>query len=130
VIRAYGGKPFKFGREYIIRSRSTTACCSGSTGVAEAAIATGVARTPWSSKEDYVRQLESRLSRTRQVMHMVFDKAKADPSASSSPRARLPRSCGPRRSSSTRVCRPVLLGEVAAIETLLKEYEVRARAWT
>jgi len=126
VVRAYGGKPFKFGREYIIpKPFDYRVLLWEAPAVAEAAIKTGVARTPWSSKEDYVRQLESRLSRTRQVMHMVFDKAKADPK-----RIVFAEGTAPKIVRAAKIlvdegiCKPVLLGEVAAIEALLKEYEV------
>ncbi|MFN3414615.1 MAG: phosphate acyltransferase, partial [Thermoanaerobaculum sp.] len=80
VIRAYGGKPIKFGREYLIpKPFDYRVLLWEAPAVAEAAIRTGVARKPFSSKEDYVRELESRLSRTRQVMHFVFDRAKQEP---------------------------------------------------
>ncbi len=39
-------------------------------------------------EDDYVRELENRLSRTRQVMHGVFDQATVDPEADRLPRGR------------------------------------------
>ena len=61
VLRAYGGKPFQFGREYIIpKPFDSRVLLWEAPAVAEAAMETGVARKPYTSKEDYVRELESR----------------------------------------------------------------------
>jgi hypothetical protein len=80
VIRAYGGQPFKFGRNYVIpKPFDYRVLLWEAPAVAEAAIRTGVARAPYSSRASYVRELENRLSRTRQVMHIVFDQARLDP---------------------------------------------------
>ena len=80
VVRAYGGKPIRFGREYLIpKPFDYRVLLWEAPAVAQAAIDSGVARKPYASKEDYIRELENRLSRTRQVMHGVFDQAKLDP---------------------------------------------------
>jgi hypothetical protein len=87
VIRAYGGQPFKFGRNYVIpKPFDYRVLLWEAPAVAEAAIRTGVARAPYSSRASYVRELENRLSRTRQVMHIVFDRR--DWTKPSSPRAK------------------------------------------
>ena len=89
VIRAYGGEPIKFGRDYLIpKPFDYRVLLWEAPAVAEAAIRTGVARKPYSSREDYVRELENRLSRTRQVMHVVIDQAEARPEAHRLPRGR------------------------------------------
>jgi len=126
VIRAYGGKPFKFGREYLIpKPFDYRVLLWEAPAVAEAAIRTGVARKPYASKEEYVRELESRLSRTRQVMHVVFDRAKQDPK-----RIVFAEGTHPKIVRAAKVlvdegiCKPVLLGTRAQIDALLKEYEV------
>lgn len=126
VIRAYGGKPIKFGREYLIpKPFDYRVLLWEAPAVAEAAIRTGVARRPFSSKEDYVRELEARLSRTRQVMHFVFDRAKQDPKRIVFAEGEHPKIV---RAAKVLVeegiCRPVLLGRKEAIEQLLAEYEV------
>jgi len=126
VIRAYGGKPFKFGREYLIpKPFDYRVLLWEAPAVAEAAIASGVARKPFTSREDYVRELEGRLSRIRRVMHVVMDRAKADPK-----RIVFAEGDHPKIVRAAKIlvedgiCRPVLLGGKAMIETLLKEYEV------
>jgi malate dehydrogenase (oxaloacetate-decarboxylating)(NADP+) len=128
VIRAYGGKPFKFGREYLIpKPFDYRVLLWEAPAVAEAAIRTGVARKPWASREEYVRELESRLSRTRQVMHVVFDRAKQDPK-----RIVFAEGTHPKIVRAAKVlidegiCHPVLLGPKAQIAALLREYEVPA----
>jgi len=128
VIRAYGGKPFKFGREYLIpKPFDYRVLLWEAPAVAEAAIRTGVARNPYASREEYVRQLESRLSRTRQVMHVVFDRAKQDPK-----RIVFAEGTHPKIVRAAKVlveegiCKPVLLGPKDQITSLLKEFEVPA----
>jgi len=128
VIRAYGGKPFKFGREYLIpKPFDYRVLLWEAPAVAEAAIRTGVARKPYASKEEYVRELESRLSRTRQVMHVVFDRAKMDPK-----RIVFAEGSHPKIVRAAKVlveegiCKPVLLGPKEQVVALLKEYEVPA----
>lgn len=126
VIRAYGGKPLKFGREYLIpKPFDYRVLLWEAPAVAEAAIRSGVARKPFSSKEEYIRELESRLSRTRQVMHFIFDRAKQDPKRLVFAEGEHPKIV---RAAKVLVdegiCRPVLLGNLESIEKLLKEYEL------
>ena len=129
VVRAYGGKPFKFGRDYLIpKPFDYRVLLWEAVAVAEAAIKTGVARKPFSSKEDYVRELESRLSRTREVMHVVFDRAKA----ASAKRIVFAEGEHPKIVRAAKIlvddgiCTPILLGRDEAVRALLKEFEVPA----
>jgi malate dehydrogenase (oxaloacetate-decarboxylating)(NADP+) len=126
VIRAYGGKPFKFGREYLIpKPFDHRVLLWEAPAVADAAIASGVARKPYASREEYVRELEGRLSRIRRVMHVVMDRAKADPK-----RIVFAEGDHPKIVRAAKIlvdegiCKPVLLGQRATIETLLREYDV------
>jgi malate dehydrogenase (oxaloacetate-decarboxylating)(NADP+) len=126
VVRAYGGKPFKFGREYLIpKPFDYRVLLWEAPAVAEAAIKTGVARKPYASKEEYIRELESRLSRTRQVMHVVFDRAKAAPKRivfAEGTETKIVRAA--KTLVDNGVCTPVLLGDKPTIEKLLVEFEV------
>ncbi len=126
VIRAYGGKPLKFGREYLIpKPFDYRVLLWEAPAVAEAAIRTGVARKPFSSKEDYVRELEARLSRTRQVMHVVFDRAKQDPKRIVFAEGEHPKIVRAAKILVEEgICRPVLLGNAGKIARLLQEHEV------
>jgi malate dehydrogenase (oxaloacetate-decarboxylating)(NADP+) len=130
VIRAYGGKPIRFGREYLIpKPFDYRVLLWEAPAVAEAAIASGVARKPYASKEDYVRELENRLSRTRQVMHGVFDQAKIDPRRIVFPEGEAHKIVRAAKILAEEgICRPVLLGSAAVIGELLAQHEVPAGA--
>ncbi len=127
VVRAYGGKPFKFGRDYLIpKPFDYRVLLWEAVAVAEAAIKTGVARKPFSSKEEYVRGLESRLSRTREVMHVVFDRAKQ----AKTKRIVFAEGEHPKIVRAAKIlvddgiCAPILLGRDEAVKALLKEFEI------
>ena len=126
VVRAYGGKPFKFGREYLIpKPFDYRVLLWEAPAVAEAAISTGVAHKPYSSKDDYVRQLETRLSRTRRVMHSVFDQAIADPKRIVFPEGEVVKIVRAAKILADEgICKPVLLGSIESINQLLTEHEV------
>jgi malate dehydrogenase (oxaloacetate-decarboxylating)(NADP+) len=130
VVRAYGGKPFKFGRDYLIpKPFDYRVLLWEATAVAEAAIKTGVARKPYSSREDYVRELETRLSRTRRVMHSVFDEATSDPKRIVFPEGESVKIVRAAKVLADEgICKPVLLGSAKVIDRLLAEHEVPKEA--
>ena len=126
VIRAYGGQPLKFGRDYLIpKPFDYRVLLWEAPAVAEAAIESGVARKPYSSVEDYVRELENRLSRTRRVMHVVFDHAKLAPKRIVFPEGdqeKIVRAA--KILVEEGVCTPVLLGNGETIRGLLRDHEI------
>ena len=126
VIKAYGGRPFKFGREYLIpKPFDYRVLLWEAPAVAEAAIKTGVAKKPFSSKEDYIRELESRVSRIRRVMHVVMDHAKAAPKKIVFAEGTHPKIVRAAKILlEDGICKPILLGAKAEVEALLKEFEV------
>ncbi|MCG6964179.1 MAG: NADP-dependent malic enzyme [Acidobacteria bacterium] len=126
VARAYGVGSFKFGRDYLIpKPFDYRVLLWEAPAVAEAAIRTGVARKPYSSKEDYVRELETRLSRTREVMHGVFDRAKSAPKRIVFPEGEAVKIVRAAKILVEEgICKPVLLGDHATIEKMLEEHEV------
>jgi malate dehydrogenase (oxaloacetate-decarboxylating)(NADP+) len=126
VVRAYGGKPIRFGREYLIpKPFDYRVLLWEAPAVADAAIASGVARKPYAFREDYVRELENRLSRTRQVMHGVFDQAKIDPRRIVFPEGEADKIVRAAKILSEEgICRPVLLGSAVVIKELLALHEV------
>jgi malate dehydrogenase (oxaloacetate-decarboxylating)(NADP+) len=130
VILAYGGQPLKFGRDYLIpKPFDYRVLLWEAPAVAEAAIRTGVARSPYSSRADYVRELENRLSRTHQVMHVVFDRARLDPKRIVFPEGDAEKIVRAAKILVAEgICRPVLLGDRATIEQLLREHELNADA--
>ena len=126
VIRAYGGSAIKFGRDYLIpKPFDHRVLLWEAPAVAEAAIASGVARKPFASREDYVRELEARLSRIYEVMHVVFDHAKLDPKKIVFPEGEAPRIVRAAKILADEgICHPVLLGNAKKIQVLLDEHEV------
>ncbi len=126
VVRAYGGKPIQFGREYLIpKPFDYRVLLWEAPAVAEAAIESGVARKPYASKEEYIRELENRLSRTRQVMHGVFDQAKLDPRRIVFPEGEAVKVVRAAKILAEEgICTPVLLGSKAKIDELLDQHEV------
>ena len=126
VVRAYGGKPIRFGREYLIpKPFDYRVLLWEAPAVAEAAIKSGVARKPYPSKEEYIRELENRLSRTRQVMHGVFDQAKLDPRRIVFPEGEAVKIVRAAKILAEEgICTPVLLGSEAKIKKMLAEHEV------
>ncbi len=80
VIRVYGGKRIEFGRDYIIPKPFDPRVLLWETvAVAQAAMATGVARTPIADIEAYKDSLEARLGRTREMMRFYIHKAQKAP---------------------------------------------------
>ncbi len=79
VCRAYGVDRLHFGRDYLIpKPFDPRVLLWEATAVAEAAMATGVARTPI-ALDEYRNQLERRLGKAHEIMHMMIQKAKAQP---------------------------------------------------
>ncbi len=126
VIRAYGGKAVKFGREYLIpKPFDHRVLLWEAPAVADAAIRTGVARKPYASREEYIRELEVRLSRTYEVMHVVFDHAKIEPKRIVFPEGDAPRIVRAAKILAEEgICFPILLGETDVVNALLTEHEV------
>ncbi len=126
VIRAYGGQPLKFGRDYLIpKPFDYRVLLWEAPAVATAAIESGVARKPYSSIEEYVRELENRLSRTRRVMHVVLDHAKIAPKRIVFPEGdqeKIVRAA--KILVDEGVCTPVLLGNGETVRHLLAEHEI------
>src|SRR5262249_52933898 len=80
VSKAYGGQSFRFGREYLIpKPFDHRVLLWVAPAVAEAAMKSGVARQPIADMGAYLRRLEAMLSRSREVMSVVIQKARRDP---------------------------------------------------
>lgn len=76
VLRAYGGKRFEFGREYIIpKPFDPRVLLWEAPAVAEAAMFTNVARNPIMDFDEYKDRLEARLGKANEVMRFFIHKA-------------------------------------------------------
>lgn len=79
VSAAYGGKPFKFGREYLIpKPFDPRLMMEIPQRVAKAAMDSGVATRPIDDFDAYRRKLRSFVFRSGMVMKPVFEQAQAD----------------------------------------------------
>ena len=79
VCRAYGVERLKFGPDYLIpKPFDPRVLLWEATAVAEAAMRTGVARTPI-PLDRYRDQLESRLGKAHEIAHMMIQKAQSNP---------------------------------------------------
>src|SRR5258708_8889157 len=77
VSRAYGGKKFKFGPEYIIpKPFDPRVLLWVAPAVAEAAMRSGVARQPIKDLAEYREQLERLLGKSRGMIRNVINKVK------------------------------------------------------
>ncbi len=77
VLRAYSVDQMSFGREYLIpKPFDYRVLLWVPVAVARAAAETGVAQAPIEDFEQYTRELERFLGRSRRLMHTVFDRTK------------------------------------------------------
>lgn len=80
VIKAYGGKPIKFGRDYIIpKPLDPRVLLWEAPAVAKAAMETGVARKMIDNLDAYRDSLESRFGRGKEIMRSIIHKAQRSP---------------------------------------------------
>jgi malate dehydrogenase (oxaloacetate-decarboxylating)(NADP+) len=77
VIKAYGGKPIIFGREYIIPKPFDPRVLRWvAPAVAKAGVKSGVARVQITDWDEYADKLEELLGRSKQFLNLLFHKAK------------------------------------------------------
>jgi len=80
VTRAYGGRHFSFGPDYIIPKPFDPRVLGWvAPAVAQAAIASGVARKPITDWGAYRQRLEQMMDPGRGLVRQIIDKAKTDP---------------------------------------------------
>ncbi len=80
VSRAYGGKHFEFGREYIIpKPFDPRVLWKVAPAVAKAAIDSGVARKQIYDWEEYKERLKERLGYSKEIVRLMIHKAQMSP---------------------------------------------------
>ncbi len=126
VIRAYGGKPIQFGKDYIIpKPFDSRVLIWETSAVAKAATETGVARMPITDFDAYKEKLEGLLGKSREIMRMVINKAKKNPKKIIFPEGWEPkilRAC--QIIVEEGIANPVILGKKRSIEKRQKELNV------
>jgi malate dehydrogenase (oxaloacetate-decarboxylating)(NADP+) len=80
VTKAYGNKPIKFGKEYLIpKPLDPRLITTISSAVAKAAMDSGVARVNITNWEQYGIELEDRVGAQKRVISRVINRAKKNP---------------------------------------------------
>ncbi len=126
VSKAYGGESFRFGREYLIpKPFDFRVLLWVAPAVAEAAMASGVARKPITDMAVYLRKLESLLSRSRELMGVVIEKARRRPKRIVFPEGEHPKILRAAKILAEEgICRPVLLAREPKVEQLARELQL------
>lgn len=127
VIKAYGGKPIKFGREYIIpKPFDYRVLLREAPAVAKAAMETGVAKKPIKDFDEYVRQLEERLFKAKTALYPIYAKAKSKCKRIVFPEGeneKIIRAC--KIIVDEGIAKPILLGDEEVIKKLMEEYNLK-----
>ncbi|MGB1539357.1 MAG: phosphate acyltransferase, partial [Rickettsiales bacterium] len=80
VLAAYSGRKLQYGPDYIIPTPFDPRLITTiPPAVAEAAVKSGVARKPIECMKQYKRELQARRDPTTDMMHVLFEKVKANP---------------------------------------------------
>ncbi|HYT32419.1 MAG TPA: phosphate acyltransferase, partial [Thermoanaerobaculia bacterium] len=126
VSKAYSGESFRFGREYLIpKPFDFRVLLWVAPAVAEAAMASGVARKPITDMAAYLRKLESLLSRSRELMGVVIEKARRHPKRIVFPEGEHPKILRAAKILAEEgICRPVLLAREPKVEQLARELQL------
>src|SRR5580765_6717846 len=126
VSKAYGGQSFRFGRDYLIpKPFDHRVLLWVAPAVAEAAMRSGVARQPITDMGAYLRRLEAMLSRTRELMSVVVEKARRDPKRIVFPEGEHPKVLRAAKILAEEgICKPILLAREQEIEKLARELDL------
>ena len=126
VSKAYGGQNFRFGKEYLIpKPFDHRVLLWVAPAVAEAAMRSGVARQPITDMGAYLRRLEALLSRSREVMSVVIQKARRDPKRIVFPEGEHPKILRAAKILAEEgICRPILLARETEVEALARDLQL------
>lgn len=117
VAKAYGLGALRFGPDYLIpKPLDPRVLLWVAPAVAQAAMESGVARAPL-DREKYPELLEARLGKSREMMRIVFNKAKSDPKRivlSEGEHEKMIRAAY--RLAEERLAKPILLGNAEIIQ--------------
>lgn len=131
VSRAYGNQKFQFGRDYLIpKPFDRRVLLWVAPAVAEAAMKTGVARTPL-NLEDYKHRLESLLGRSYAVMRSIKNRVRARRSEERRYSIVFPEGSHPKILQAAEIVReegiaePILLGNPIEIKKQIQELRLQ-----
>jgi len=125
VIRAYGGKDFTFGQDYIIpKPFDPRVLWNVAPAVAKAAIETGVARVIIEDWDSYREQLKERLGFSQEVVRSVIHEARKNPKKIVYPEGEEEKIIRAANSvSNDNIGNPILIGNKDKILDKIKELE-------
>jgi malate dehydrogenase (oxaloacetate-decarboxylating)(NADP+) len=128
VAKAYGVQGLRFGPEYLIpKPLDARVLLWVAPAIAQAAMESGVARVQL-DLEQYREQLEARLGKSREMMRIVFNKAKTDPKRivlAEGEHEKMIRAA--QQLVEERLARPILLGDETVIARKAAEMQVELR---
>jgi malate dehydrogenase (oxaloacetate-decarboxylating)(NADP+) len=129
VIKAYGNKPIRFGRDYVIpKPFDPRVLIWEASAVAKAAMETGVAKKQIDI-EAYRLKLEARLGKSREVMRIFIEKAKSHAQRIVFPEGseeKILRAC--QVICDEGIAKPILLGKREEIEKKVNELALHCLA--
>ena len=125
VVKAYGLESLTFGRDYLIpKPLDPRVLLWEAPAVARAAIETGVARIDLDI-DRYVEHLEARLGKSRELMRVVFNKARTQPKRIALAEGEHPKMIrAAHQLVEERIGHPVLLGNADRIRTTAGEIHI------
>jgi malate dehydrogenase (oxaloacetate-decarboxylating)(NADP+) len=126
VIRVYGGSPIHFGTDYIIpKPFDSRVLLKVVPAVAEAAVASGVARIALPDRTSYVNKLETTLGPERELMRKIIMRAQQDPKRIVLPEGSLPVVIrAAYHTLRDGIAKPVLLGNQDKISAIAKSLQI------
>jgi len=123
VIRAYGDRPIRFGKEYIIpKPLDPRVLLWEAPAVAEAAMKCGVARVKIKDIDEYRDCLEARFGRAKEIVRICIHKAQRNPKRIVFPEGiedKILRAC--QIILDEKIAKPILLGSRTAIRQRIQE---------
>jgi len=126
VIEAYGGKNIVFGKDYLIpKPNDPRLITEISMAVAKAAMETGVAKNPIQDWDKYREELLGRLGMTNNLIRVVGERAKKSPKRvvfAEADTYKILKAAQIVKDEGIAI--PILLGNVDAIQSKIREYEL------
>jgi len=132
VLRAYGGKPIEFGRDYIIpKPFDPRVLTYVAPAVAKAAIETGVAKTPITDWDAYKDQLRERQGLSKEIIRRTIEKAKSNPRRIVFPEGNHIKILKAAQILvEEKIANPILLGNKNEINAMIKEHHIDSEGFT
>ncbi|MFA4923597.1 MAG: NADP-dependent malic enzyme, partial [Ignavibacteriaceae bacterium] len=132
VLRAYGGQPIAFGRDYIIpKPFDPRVLTYVAPAVAKAAIETGVAKLPITDWDAYKEQLRERQGLSKEIIRRTIEKAKSNPRRIVFPEGNQVKILKAAQILvEEKIADPILLGNKKEIFSMIEDYHIDSTGFT